>query len=376
MQFVDLAYQQSRIKEKINDRIQAVLTHGKYIMGPEVKELEQRLAEYVGMKHGIACSSGTDALLLALLAYGVGPGDAILTVPFTFIATAEVVSLLGATPVFVDVDPISFNLDPEKLPAAIRKAESLGLTPKGIIPVDIFGLTADYDPINTFAKQHGLFDLEDAAQSFGAEYKGKKACSLGDVTCTSFFPAKPLGCYGDGGMSFTNDDDLAEKMRSFLVHGKGTHKYDNTRIGINARLDTLQAAILIEKFEIFPEEVELRQGVAQNYTDLLAAIKGTNLTTPHVAKGYKSGWAQYSILAQDTNQRAKIQSGLSENGIPTAIYYPTPLHLQTAFKNLGYQEGDFPISEDCSQRIFSVPMHPYLSAEDQQTVASSISTLI
>jgi UDP-2-acetamido-2-deoxy-ribo-hexuluronate aminotransferase len=374
MQFIDLAYQQSRIKDQINDRIQSVLKHGKYIMGPEVKELEESLAGYVGMKHGIACSSGTDALLLALLSFGIGPGDAVLTVPFTFIATAEVISLLGATPVFVDIDPISFNLDPEKLPSAIHQAESLGLTPKGIIPVNIFGLTADYDRINAFAKDTGLFVLEDAAQSFGAEYKGRKACSLGDITSTSFFPAKPLGCYGDGGMSFTNDDDLAEKMRSFLVHGKGTHKYDNTRIGINARLDTLQAAILMAKFDIFPEEVELRQEVALRYSELFDKKGDKNLTIPLVADEYKSGWAQYSILAKDENHRAIIQKALSDAGIPTAIYYPTPLHLQTAFKSLGYKAGDFSISEDCSQRVFSVPMHPYLSIEDQQNIVSKISS--
>ena len=288
MQFVDLAYQQQRIKNQLDTRIQAVLAHGNYIMGPEVKELEDKLAAYVGAKHAIGCASGTDALLLALMAYGVGPGDAVFTTPFTFIATAEVISLLGATPVFVDIDPQTFNLDPAKLELAIQalkqndqsiyplpRSNSIldprssplkrsapptsDLQPRGIIAVDLFGLPADYDTINSIAKSHGLLVIEDAAQSFGANYKGKKACALADIACTSFFPAKPLGCYGDGGMCFTDDDTLAEVIKSLRVHGKGGHKYDNVRIGINGRLDTLQAAILLAKFEIFPEEVDTSQ---------------------------------------------------------------------------------------------------------------------
>ena len=280
MNFIDLNYQQHRIKSQLDARIRAVLSHGNYIMGPEVKELEDRLAAYVGAKHSIGCASGTDALLLALMAYGVGPGDAIFTTPFTFIATAEVISLLGATPVFVDINPQTFNLDPTKLELAIQ-AVKLGkndiypyphnpLNPRGIIAVDLFGLPADYDRINSLAKAHGLFVVEDAAQSFGANYNGKKACALADIACTSFFPAKPLGCYGDGGMCFTDDDALAEVMKSLRVHGKGGHKYDNVRIGVNGRLDTLQAAILLAKFEIFPEEVELRDQVAARYTELFA----------------------------------------------------------------------------------------------------------
>jgi UDP-2-acetamido-2-deoxy-ribo-hexuluronate aminotransferase len=383
MQFIDLAAQQNLIRGKIEANIQAVLAHGKYIMGPEIKELERRLAEFVGIEHGIACSSGTDALLLALLAYDVGPGDAIFTSPFTFIATAEVISLLGATPVFVDIDPKTFNIDPkhlEKAIAAMRKGSSdyplphtgdSSLIPKGVIAVDLFGLPADYDAINAIAKKYGLFVIEDAAQSFGAEYKGKRACSLAEVACTSFFPAKPLGCYGDGGMCFAADENLAQTMRSLSVHGQGGHKYENVRIGINGRLDTLQAAILHAKFDVFPEEIELRQKVAKKYTELLSGTSN-GLIAPHVPPEYQSVWAQYSILSKDEKHRSELQSKLQEAGIPTAIYYPKPLHLQTAFQNLGYKAGDFPVSDDCSGRIFSLPMHPYLSAEDQEHIAKSL----
>ncbi|MGD9041919.1 MAG: DegT/DnrJ/EryC1/StrS family aminotransferase [Desulfobacteraceae bacterium] len=383
MQFIDLAAQQNLIREKIESNIQAVLAHGKYIMGPEIKALEKRLAEFVGVEHGIACSSGTDALLLALMAYDVGPGDAVLTPPFTFIATAEVISLLGATPVFVDIDPETFNLDPEHLEKAIEalhkgssdyplpRTEGSSSTPKGIIAVDLFGLPADYDAINAVAKKHGLFVIEDAAQSFGAEYKGKKACFLADVACTSFFPAKPLGCYGDGGMCFTSDANLAQTMRSLCVHGQGSHKYENVRIGINGRLDTLQAAILHAKFDLFPKEIELRQEVANKYNELLSGLHN-GLVVPHVPPEYQSVWAQYSILSKDEKHRSGLQSKLQEAGIPTAIYYPKPLHLQTAFQNLGYKAGDFPVSEDYAGRIFSLPMHPYLSMEDQQQIARVI----
>lgn len=382
MQFIDLASQQQRIKDKIDARIQTVLSHGKYIMGPEIKELENALATYVGVKHAVGCGSGTDALLLALMAYDVGPGDVIFTTPFTFIATAEVVALLGAVPVFVDIDPVTFNMDPAKLKLAVEavKVKDPGvyplpgnfdgqLTPRGIIAVDLFGMPADYDAVNTIAEDHGLFVIQDAAQSFGGEYKGQKACSQGHIGCTSFFPAKPLGCYGDGGMCFTNDDGLADKMDSLRIHGKGTDKYDNIRIGINGRLDTFQAAILMEKFGIFPEEVELRQAVANRYRELLS---GGSLTPPTVPQDYLSVWAQYSILAADEQERAKIQGRLQEAGIPMAIYYPRPLHLQTAFSYLGYREGVFPISEDSSRRIFSVPMHPYLKEEDQERIAQAV----
>jgi UDP-2-acetamido-2-deoxy-ribo-hexuluronate aminotransferase len=375
MQFIDLAFQQQRIKEKIDERIQTVLKHGKYIMGPEVKELESQLSKYVNVKHGISCASGTDALLLALLAFGVGKGDAIFTTPFTFIATAEVISLLGATPVYVDIDPKTYNIDPEKLDKTIKKVESLGLTAKGIIPVDLFGLPADYENINAIAAKIGLFVIGDAAQSFGAEFQGEKACSLSKISCTSFFPAKPLGCYGDGGMCFTNDDNLAEIMKSLRVHGKGTHKYDNARIGVNGRLDTLQAAILLSKFEIFPEEFELRQQAAEKYTNLILENNTQQLTIPYVPDNYRSAWAQYSILAKDGQHRSHLQEKLKREEIPTAIYYPKPLHLQTAFKYLSYNEGDFPVSEDYSKRIFSLPMHPYMNKKDQERIVEVLNNI-
>jgi dTDP-4-amino-4,6-dideoxygalactose transaminase len=318
------------------------------------------------------------------MAYKIGPGDAIFTTPFTFIATGEVISLLGATPVFVDIDPQTFNIDPGKLELAVQAISaneatdhpaprSAGsLIPKGIIAVDLFGLPADYDNINAIANRHNLFVLEDAAQSFGAENKGKKTCNLTELGCTSFFPAKPLGCYGDGGMCFTDNENLYEILNSLRVHGKGTHKYDNVRTGINGRLDTLQAAILLAKFDIFPEEIELRQQVARRYTQLLN--QNAEVQAPLVPGEMKSAWAQYSVLAKDETHRSKLQAKFKEAGIPTAIYYPKPLHLQTAFKSLGYKEGDFPVSEDCSSRIFSLPMHPYLSSSDQERIAQVLNS--
>lgn len=385
MDFIDLAAQQRRIKGKIEAGIQRVLAHGKYILGPEVLELEERLARYVGARHAIGCASGTDALLLALMAYGIGPGDAVFTTPFTFIATAEVISLLGATPVFVDIDPETFNLDPGSLKKAIRAVqahdpavyplpytlpgrESPRLRARGIIPVDLFGLPADYDRLGALAADYDLFVIEDAAQSFGAEYRGRKACALGQIGCTSFYPAKPLGAYGEGGMCFTDDEGLKEIMGSLRVHGQGRDRYDNVRIGLNARLDTLQAAILLAKFEIFPEEVVLRQEAAQRYTDLLASCP--ELRPPSIPGGYLSAWAQYSLLAANESHRAALLQKLKDAGVPTAIFYPKPLHLQEAFAGLAYQAGDFPVSEDCAARIFSLPMHPYLTAEPQEAIVS------
>ena len=354
-------------------------------MGPEVEMLEERLTEFVGAKHAISCSSGTDALLMALMAYNVGQGDAIFTTPFTFIATAEVISFLGAIPIFVDIDPRTFNIDPNKLEQAIHALKTNDssfhplpnirnqspVIPKGIIAVDLFGLPADYERINAIAKKHDILVVEDAAQSFGAEHKGKKSCSLADVACASFFPAKPLGCYGDGGMCFSDDKELIEIIESIRIHGKGHHKYDNIRIGMNGRMDTLQAAILLAKFEIFPEEIELRNQVARNYSELISDANN-ELSTPFVPAGYKSVWAQYSILAKNEKQRTDMQNRLKEAGIPSAIYYPIPLHLQTAFDGLGYKKGDFPISEDISSRIFSLPMHPYLKEEDQRKITEVI----
>jgi dTDP-4-amino-4,6-dideoxygalactose transaminase len=384
MQFIDLATQQKRIRTTLESNINAVLDHGKYIMGPEIAEIESRLAAYVGVKHAIGCSSGTDALLMALMAFNVGPGDAIFTTPFTFIATAEVIRLLGATPVFVEIDRTTFNIDPQMLEKAVQAVEQNDTTryplpaatgqdlkARGIIAVDLFGLPADYDAINAVAAANGLFVVEDAAQSFGAQYNRRKACALADIACTSFFPAKPLGCYGDGGMCFTDDDGLAALMNSVRIHGKGTHKYDNARVGINGRLDTLQAAILSAKFDIFPEEVAKRDQVAGTYNQLIDAAD-CGLVTPQTPQGLRSVWAQYSLLAEDETHRSELQEKLKQAGIPTAIYYPKPLHLQTAFEKLGYKTGDFSISEDCSSRIFSLPMHPYLEKSDQEKIVGTL----
>ena len=370
--FIDLKTQYKLLENDIQAGINSVLEHGKFIMGPEVFELEKQLAEFAGVKHVISCSSGTDALLMPLMAQNIGPGDIIFTTPFTFIATSEVISLLGAIPIFVDIDSETFNIDPGKLKLAIQavKKRDTGIyplpreipataAPKAIIPVDLFGLPADYDQIMEIAKQENLFVLEDAAQGFGGIYKDRKAGSLGHAGATSFFPAKPLGCYGDGGAIFTNDDTLAEKLISIRVHGQGKDKYNNIRTGLNARLDTLQAAILLPKLKIFPQEMSARQKNAQSYNDALADLQD-RITTPFVPAGYKSAWAQYSLLA---DKREVIMEALKKEGIPTAIYYPVPLHLQTTFSNLQYKTGDFPVAESISKRIFSLPMHPYLDDE-------------
>lgn len=374
MEFVDLKKQYERIKPRIHDRINEVLRHGKFIMGPEVGELENQLASFVGCKFCVSCANGTDALLLSLMAHDIGPGDAVFTTPFTFIATAEVISLLGATPVFVDIDPDTFNIDPRKLQEAIESVKqgtgrSVGtarkLSPKGVITVDLFGLSADYDPINRIAKEHGLFVLEDAAQSLGGTYKGKKLGNVADIAATSFFPAKPLGCYGDGGAIFTNDEAMANRLRSLREHGKGSHKYDNVRIGINGRLDTLQAAILLPKLEIFESEIKERQGVAARYSTALKDI----VKVPHVPDGLLSAWAQYAVI---TDKRDSYLDKLKALGIPTAVYYPRPLHLQTAFSRLGYRQGDFPVAEQTSDRIFSLPMYPYLDTSDQNKIIEAV----
>ena len=384
MEFIDLATQQKKIREQIDRGIANVLNHGQYIMGPEIAAIENELARYTGVKHAVSCASGTDALLMALMARGIGPGDAVLTTPFTFIATAEVISLLGATPVYVDIDPKTYNIDPDHLErclAALRsndaglyplpRIEGLEtLTPKAVIPVDLFGLPADYGRLDEITKHEGLFLIEDAAQSFGAELQGRKSCSFGDIACTSFFPAKPLGCYGDGGMCFCSEDGPAEAMRSIRLHGKGNHKYENVRIGINGRMDTIQAAILLAKFSLFEEEVRLRQAVASRYTERLHACR--DLVTPYVPAGYRSVWAQYSLLARDEAQRDAIMKKMQAAGIPTVIYYPRPLHLQGAFSFLGYRQGDFPVSEESARRIFSLPMHPYLSEGDQDRIIAAL----
>lgn len=383
--FIDLSSQQRKIRPRMERRMFNVLSHGKYIMGPEVSELESQLADYVGVNHCVSCSSGTDALLMALMAKDIGPGDAILTTPFTFFATAEVIALLGAIPIFVDIDAQTFNMDPDALERAVdalnqedweacpmpRAAEAERLVPKGIIAVDLFGQPCDYDRINAIASKNNLFVIEDAAQSMGAQYKGRRANALAEIGCTSFFPAKPLGGYGDGGAVFTDSDGIAEELVSIRVHGQGSDKYENRRIGLNGRLDTLQAAVLLTKLEIFPEEIDFRQAAADRYARLLADYS-SSLTSPFVPDDMNSVWAQYSVLAKDAQYRERVQKGLSASAIPTAIYYPRPLHLQTAFSQLGYQAGDFPVSEDVGSRIFSLPMHPYLTEAVQQRIVDEI----
>ena len=374
MQFIDLGTQLEHIRASVNERIKTVLDHGSFILGPEVKELEKKLATYAGAQYCVSCSSGTDALLMILLAYHVGPGDAIFTSPFTFIATAEVIALLGATPVFVDIDPVTFNIDPDKLRKAIHDIKNGikptptfpdKLTAKGIIGVDLFGLPADYDAINAIAHDSNLFVLEDAAQSFGGMYKGKMVGNLTESAATSFFPAKPLGGYGDGGAILTNNKELADKMESIRVHGKGQHKYDNVRIGINGRLDTLQAAILLAKLEVFEEEIEKRQKVAARYSEGLKNV----VQVPCIPEGYKSAWAQYSVLS---DRKEELMKHLQKAGIPTAVYYPLPLHLQSAFAYVGYKTGSMPVSEEVSHKIFSLPMHPYLDESDQQRIINTL----
>ncbi len=366
MQFIDLGAQQKRIRESLEINIRKVLDHGRYINGPEIKELEEKLASYAGVKYAVGVGSGTDSLLMILMGNDVGPGDAVFTPTFTFIATAEVVQLLGATPVFVDIDSDTFNMDVKKLKEAIKKVLEDGkLKPRGIIPVDIFGQPADYDEINQIAKNYGLFVLQDAAQSFGATYKDRKSCSLVEFAATSFFPAKPLGCYGDGGMIFTSEEAFYDKMISIREHGKGIDKYNNIRVGINGRMDTLQAAVLLSKFEIFNEEIQMRQEVAGKYNMSLKDV----VKVPFVREKNISAWAQYSVLH---NERERIINKLKNNGIPTAIYYPKPLHLQTAFSNLGYSKGAFPVAEKVAGEIFSLPMHPYISQAEQGSIISLI----
>ncbi len=369
--FIDLKAQQARIRTQLDKRISAVLDHGSYILGPEVQELENVLARYVGTRHCISCANGTDALLMALMAYDVRPGDAIFTPPFTFVATAEVVALTGATPVFVDIDQKTYNVDPTSLERTIEDflKKKTGLRARGIIPVDLFGQPADYDAIMAIARRNNIFVLEDAAQGFGAVYKGRKTCAFGDIAATSFFPAKPLGCYGDGGAIFTNDDSVNEKLRSIRVHGQGTDKYDNVRIGINGRLDSLQAAVLLAKMEIFDEELDARDRIAKRYSALL----GKSVVTPYVAPHCRSCWAQYSVLTDD---RLSVLAKLKAKNIPTAIYYPKPLHLQDAFAYLGYKRGDFPVTERIAERVFSLPMHPYLDVATQDFIIDGVKSSV
>jgi len=354
MHFIDLEAQYKHLKEKINGRIQAVLDHGNYIMGPEVEEFEQKLAEYVGVKHCISCANGTDALQLAMMVLNIKPGDAVFCPTFTFFATAEVVAYAGATPVFVDSDERTFNICPQDLERRILKVIAEGkLVPKAIIAVDLFGLPANYPVLEKLAAKYNLKLIEDAAQGFGGEINGKRAGSFGDIATTSFFPAKPLGCYGDGGAIFTNNDEYAALFRSYRVHGKGKDKYDNVRIGLNSRLDTIQAAILLEKLVEFPKELVARNKAAENYDKSLLG----KYTTPFVPEGYLSSWAQYTVISENREQE---MAEYKAKGIPTMIYYGTCMHQQTAFKELSYSDEDYPVASRLAKQVFSLPMHGYM----------------
>jgi dTDP-4-amino-4,6-dideoxygalactose transaminase len=365
--FIDLVAQRRRLGKKIDEAIARVTEHCNFVLGPEVQVFEKELAAFGGAKHAISCASGTDALVLVLMAKNIGPGDAVICPSFTFCATAEVVVLLGATPVFADVDPDTFNINIASAEKAVAKAKSLGLKPKAIVPVDLFGLPADHDAIAKLAKAENLFVLDDAAQTFGAEYKGKRIGGFGHATATSFFPAKPLGCYGDGGAILTDDDELKDIIKSLRVHGQGTDKYDNVRIGLTARLDTMQAAILLEKLKIFPDEIVARQQVADRYAAALQDIA----IVPRVPAGYTSVWAQYTLRL-----RPGVRDGLAEklkaSGIPTAVYYPKPLHRQTAYKQFPMADGGLSVSERLADEVISLPMHPYLDAPTQDRIVDAV----
>lgn len=352
--FIDLQSQYQSYKSEIDSSIQDVLDSSQYIMGPKVKSFESNLAKYVGVKHAIGCASGTDALLIALMAIGIKAGDEIITSPFTFIASSEVISLLGAIPVFVDVEADTYNIDASQIESKITTKT------KAIMPVSLYGQTADMDAINTIAEKHHLVVIEDAAQSFGATYKGKKSCNLSHIACTSFFPSKPLGCYGDGGALFTDDDEFAEKSRLYLAHGS-KRRYDHEVVGVNGRLDAIQAAILDVKLSYFDDEIRKRQDVANFYFEHL---KDKNMSLPVIRPERTSVFAQFTI---QTNEREHYIKRLNDKGVPTAIHYPKPLHLQTCFDYLNYKKGDFPISEKASEEVFSLPMSPFLTQE-QQTV--------
>lgn len=369
MPFIDLQAQRRRIGDRIDQAIARVLSHGQFIMGPELHRFEERLAAHCGARHAIGCGSGTDALVLALLAMGVKPGDAVFVPSFTFAATAEAVALLGATPVFVDVDHVSFNIDPVSLADAAASTAGDGrLRPVGVIAVDLFGQPADYVAIHEVAARHRLWVIADAAQSYGASSGDRRVGTLAAITTTSFFPAKPLGCYGDGGAVFTDDDRLAEVIRSLLFHGRGVDRNDMVRIGINGRLDTLQAAILLEKLEIFDDELLLRQVIADRYS---AGLRGV-ARTPVLRHGISSAWAQYTIVM---DRRDEVVAYLKAEGIPTAIYYPLPVHRQTAYRSFPVAPDGLLVSEALSQRVLALPMHPYLDEETQARVIAAIRTV-
>ena len=372
MQFIDLAAQQAHIRPQLDAAMAKVLDDGAYIMGPHVKAFEKELAAFCGAAHVISCGNGTDALQLALMALGIRPGDAVFCPTFTFAATAEVVPFVGATPVFVDSDETSFNMDPASLERAIAHAKAQGLRPAVIVPVDLFGLPADIDAITAIAEAHGCKILCDSAQGFGGTINGKMTGSFGDVATTSFFPAKPLGCYGDGGAVFTSDPDLAKLLDSLRVHGKGSDKYDNVRIGMNSRLDTLQAAILSVKLSVYAEEIEARNRVADRYTARLSNI----VDTPVVPEGYRSVWAQYTIKLHSGEERTAVQESLKAAGVPSMVYYPMPLHRQTAYKDYPVDPAGLAVSESLSQRVLSLPMHPYLDEASQDRVIEALGNAV
>lgn len=362
MNFIDLKAQQQQILPQLRSRIDAVLEHGMYSGGPEVAELEQRLARYVGVKHAITVGSGTDALLVAMMALDMQPGDEIITTPFTFIATASMMKLIGVKPVFVDIRPDTYNIDATKIAAAITDKT------KAIMPVNLYGHCADYHEINAIAKQHNLAVIEDAAQSFGATYFDKRSCGLGTIGCASFFPAKPLGCYGEGGACFTDDDELATIINQIRNHGQD-RRYHHVRLGLNARIATIQAAVLLAKLDIFPEEVRLRHSIAQQYHELLTP----EITAPVVLEGNTSVFAQYTI---QVDNRDEVQQRLQQQGIPTAVHYPVPVHQQPVFADIKDSCGDLTVSETCAVRVLSLPFHPYLELQQQRQIADSLKVII
>ena len=365
--FIDVAAQRRRLGRLVDDAIARVLGHCQFILGPEVRALEAELAAFCGARHAVTCASGTDALVLVLMAEGIGPGDAVICPSFTFTATAEVVALVGATPVFADVEEASFNLDPESLRRACAAARKLGLRPRAVIPVDLFGQPADYDRIMPIAAAESLFVLDDAAQAFGATYKNRRLGALAPATATSFFPAKPLGCYGDGGAVLTDDEELAQVMRSLRVHGEGRDRYDCARIGLNGRLDTIQAAVLLEKLKIFPEEILARERIARRYSSGLAEAA----SVPKLARGSTSVWAQYTIRLA-AGRRDGLAAALKAQGIPTAVYYPIPLHRQQPYQRFPVAEGGVPVSERLAEEVISLPMHAYLDDVTQDRIIEAV----
>ncbi len=365
--FIDLAAQRRRLVGAVDTAIARVLNHGQFILGPEVRTLEAELAAFCGTKHAVTCASGTDALVLALRAREIGPGDAVICPSFTFCATAEVAALVGATPIFVDVDETTFNIDAKGIAGAVDVAKGLGLKPKAVVPVDLFGLAADHGAVAAAAQAEGLFILDDAAQGFGATFNNRRLGGFGHATATSFFPAKPLGCYGDGGAVMTDDADMADVMRSLRMHGHGSDRYDNVRIGLASRLDTIQAAILLEKLKIFPDEIVARDRVARRYAEGLSDV----VTTPTVPAGMTSVWAQYTLRVSG-GRRDALAAALKAEGIPTAIYYPIPLHLQQAYKHYPVGKGGVAVSARLAGEVISLPMHGYLDEPTQDRIIGAV----